>query len=118
MRKFFLIIGSLLILISIAIFMLWQNYISSPEYNYFTAKLDIKNGNTRFINIGGSIDPSTEKEIQVIASKYGFQNVYLKKATSKEMKGIKNYNETIGIYLNVRNGAGWRYNYQKEIDSI
>ncbi len=56
--------------------------------------------------------------MQVIAAKYGFKNVYLKKINPGEMKGIRQYNETIAMYLNLRNGADWKYNYQKEIDSL
>ncbi len=117
-KKIFFILGSILIVIFITIFVLWQNYASSPEYNYVTAKLDIKDGNSCVVNVVDSIIRFKEKEIQVIASKYGFKNVYLQKVTSKEMKGIENYNEIIEMFLNLRNGYDWRYNYQKEIDSL
>ncbi|MEP7236476.1 MAG: hypothetical protein ABI685_01370 [Ferruginibacter sp.] len=117
-KKILIISGSILILIFTAIFIVWQNYASSPEYNYVTAKLDIKNGNSRILNLVDSIIPVKEKEIQTIASKYGFKNVYLGKVTSNELNGIKNYNETIEMYLNLRNGSDWRFKYQKEIDSL
>jgi len=117
-KKIFFIPGSILIVIFAAIFIVWRNYASSPEYNYVTAKLDIKNGNSRVVNVEDSIIPFKEKLIQTIASKYGFKNVYLQKVTSNEMNGIKNYNEVIEMYLNLRNGSDWRYNYQKEIDSL
>ncbi|MEO7308550.1 MAG: hypothetical protein ABIR78_05080, partial [Ferruginibacter sp.] len=120
MRKkiFFFVVGPILILICIVIIMLWQSYASSPEYNYVTAKLDIKNGNSRIVNVVDSIIPPKEGGIQAIASKYGFKNVYLKKISPGEMNGINQYNETIEIYLNFRNGPNWKYNYQKEIDSL
>jgi uncharacterized protein YxeA len=117
-KKIFIIIGSILILIFTAIFIVWRNYATSPEYNYVTAKIDIRNDNIRVVNLVDSIIPYKEKEIQTIASKYGFKNVYPGKVTSNEMKGIKNYNEIIEMYLNVRNGSDWRHNYQKEIDSL
>lgn len=90
-----------------------------PDFNYFTAKLDIKNGNARLINIGYRLHSSKDKEIDMIASKYGFKNDFIGYDTTKEkMKGIKNYNEAIETYLTLRNGPNWRIGYQKEIDSV
>ncbi|MEO6542301.1 MAG: hypothetical protein ABIN74_14960 [Ferruginibacter sp.] len=117
-KKVFFIITPILILFCIVIIITWQSYAASPEYNYVTAKLDIKNGNSRVVNVVDSINPTKEKEIQTIASKYGFKNVYLEKISSNERKGIKQYNETIEIYLNFRNGPNWKYDYQQEIDSL
>ncbi|MEO6254307.1 MAG: hypothetical protein ABIO79_13420 [Ferruginibacter sp.] len=117
-KKIFFILGPILILICIVIIIVWQSYASSPEYNYVTAKLDIKNNNSRIVNVIDSIVPLKEKEIQAIASKYRFKNVYLQKITPGEMNGIKQYNETIEMYLNFRNGPHWKYSYQKEIDSL
>ncbi len=117
-KKIFFILGSILIVIFIAVIVLWQSYASSPQYNYVTAKLDIKNDNSRIVNVTDSINALIEKKIQVIASKYGFTNVYLQKISSGEMKGIRQYNETIEMYLNFRNGPHWKYNYQKELDSL
>ena len=118
MRNKFLIIGLILAAVITILLIVKKNYSLSPEYNYITAKLDIKNSNCRFVNVMDSIIPLKEKEIKKVSSKYGFKNVYLKKATQNEMKGIRNYNETIEIYLNFRNGSDWRDNYQKEIDSL
>lgn len=118
MRKKILIIGLILAAVVAILLFVRNNYNLSPEYNYFTAKLDIKNGNCRIVNVGGHIISSNEQEAKVVASKYGFRNIYVEKATSSELKGITNYNEAIEIYLALRNGSNWREKYQKEIDSI
>lgn len=118
MRKQFLIIGLILTASITIILIVRKNYNLSPEYNYVTAKLDIKNGNCRIINVGEHIISSKERETEAVASKYSFRNVHLKKVTSNELKGINNYNETIEIYLAFRNGINWKAHYQNEIDSI
>lgn len=120
MRRKILFTGLALFLILVIsiLLMVWQNYNQSKEYNFVTAKLDIRDGNCRLVTIGSHKQSSKEKAIDSIATRYGFKNVYLENATTNETKGIKNYNETIEIFLAIRNGPGWRYRYQKEIDSL
>ncbi len=119
MRKVILIITSILIVITFAILVVRQNYKKSPDYNYITAKLDIKNKNARIINIGLRKPSSKDKEIDMVAFKYGFKNIYIGHDTTKQIiSGINNYNEVIEAYLIVRNGINWRKNYQWEVDSL
>lgn len=119
MRKIIILVGSILILVIAVIIIVRQNYKGSPDYNFITAKLDIKNGNIRIINTGYRITSSKDKEIDMVAAKYGFKNIYIGNDTTKQkMSGIKNYNKITETYLTLRNGNNWRNNFQREIDSI
>jgi hypothetical protein len=118
MRKKILIIVLILATIITIFLIVRHNYNLSPEYNYITAKLDIKNGNCRIVHTGEHIISLKDQEIEAVAAKYGFRNVYIEKPTSNELNGINNYNKAIEIYLTLRNGYNWKANYQNEIDSI
>ena len=119
MPKKLVIAGTLLIVLITAIIIMWQNYELSSDYNYFTAKLDIKNGRVQVVNVGSPVDSSKDKEIEMAAAKYGFKNIYIKLDTTiHKMKGINNYNEVVEAYLVLRNGNNWRATYQKEVDSL
>lgn len=109
----------MLILIIAAISMLWQTYEFSSDYNYATAKLDIKNGNARIIHTGVRKISSKDKEVDMVAARYGFTNIYIEKFTKTQTeKGVKNYNELIEAYLILRNGPDWKTRYKKEVDSL
>ena len=56
MRKKILIAVFVLILAILAIGMLWQKFEFSSDYNYATAKLDIKDGNAATISISFSFE--------------------------------------------------------------
>lgn len=119
MRKKILVIGLILTaIITILLIVVKETYNLSPEFNYISAKLDIRNGNCRIVNVGEHKISLKEKETEALASKYGFKNVYIDKVTSNELKGINNYSEVIEIYLTLRNGPNWKANYQNELDSI
>jgi hypothetical protein len=119
MRKAILIICSILIAIIFALLVVRQNYRDSPDYNYITAKLDIKNKNIRIINIGLRKTCSKDNEIDSIEAEYGFKNIYIGYDTTKKIvSGISNYNEVMETYLKLRNGNNWRENYQRSADSL
>ena len=118
MRKKTIIIALIAAAIIFAIIVVKRNYSLSPEYNYITAKLDIRSGNCRIVNVGTHIASANDSAIQSIALKYMFTNVYIENPTPNVRKGINNYNETIDIYLAIRNGADWKARYQTEVDSI
>ncbi len=119
MKKKLFVAGIMVILIISTIIILWQNYELSSDYNYFTAKLDIKNGKIQIVNVGILIDFSKGKDIEIIAAKYGFSNIYIKPDTSKQtLKGINNYNELVEAYLKVRNGIHWKAQYQQEVNLL
>ena len=107
-----------ILIISIA-YIVWQAYDLSADYNYATAKLDIKNGTVKVIHIGSHKVSSKEKEIEWAAARYGFKNTYIEKFTPQQTeKGIRNYNDLVADYLILRNGADWKINYQWEVDSL
>jgi hypothetical protein len=119
MRKRLLIIGLIFILIISIISILWHVYDLSSDYNYATAKIDIKNGNVKIINIGIPKISSKDKEIEMISTRYGFKNIYIEKYTPQQTeKGINNYNELIETYLTLRNGSNWKTSYKSEVDSL
>jgi hypothetical protein len=106
-------------LIIAMISMLWRGYDLSSDYNYATAKIDIKNGNAKIIHMGIPKISSKDKEIEMVAARYGFKNIYIEKHTPQQTrKGINNYNELIGSYLVLRNGSDWETSYKREVDSL
>jgi len=118
MRKKYLIFILIIAAIVTALIIVKRNYALSPEYNYITAKLDIRNNNCKIVSVGEHAFSANDSVIQVIASRYRFTNVYIEKPTSNERKGINNYNEIIEIFLDVRNGPNWKARYQNEVDSV
>lgn len=107
-----------ILLISI-IAILWRVYDLSSDYNYAVAKIDIKNGNVKIITIGIPKKTSKDKEIEMIATRYGFTNIYIEKYTPQQtQRGIDNYNELAEAYLTLRNGSNWKSSYKREVDSL
>lgn len=116
MRKATWLLISILIIAVFVLFVIRQNYKDSPDYNYITAKLDIKNGNIKIISLGFQKDSLKYNEA---AKKYGFKNIFIENDPTEQIKsGINNYNEVMEGYLKVRNGLNWRNSYQNEIDSL
>lgn len=119
MRKKIVIVVVILILLIAAISILWQAYDLSSDYNYATAKLDIKNGDVKMIHVGVQKTSSKDKEIEMVAARYGFRNIYIEKFTPKQTEeGIKDYNKLIDAYLSLRNGFDWKEKYKRETDSL
>jgi len=119
MRKAALIIGSVLIAAIIALLVIRQSYKDSPDYNYVTAKLDVYNKDAKIIHVGHRIPSPKDNEIDMVAAKYGFKNIYVGYDTTREiMSGINNYNQVMEAYLKLRNGIDWREAYLKEVDSL
>lgn len=87
------------------------------EYNYFTAKRDLKKGNVQLLGAGLVIYNEhdtilNEKARAAIEKKYGFR--------SRELgcfyyEGIGFYNHVMEDYLIERNGPNWRSRFNKEI---
>lgn len=119
MGKKLLIIGIIFILLISIIAILWRVYDLSSDYNYAVAKIDIKNGNVKIISIGIPKKTSKDKEIEMIATRYGFTNIYIEKYTPQQtQRGIDNYNELAEAYLTLRNGSNWKSSYKREVDSL
>jgi hypothetical protein len=119
MRKRLIIIGIIVISLVAIVYTVWQVYDLSSDYNYATAKIDIKNGQVKIINIGKPKVSSRGKEIEMVASRYGFKNIYIEKYTPQQAeKGVKNYNELMEAYLVLPNGTNWKARYKKEVDAL
>jgi len=119
MRKLLLIFGSFLIVAAGVFLLVSKAYKDSPDYNYISAKLDVKNGNIRIVHIGFRQPSLKDKEIDAVTEKYGFKNIYIgSDTTAGILSGIDNYNDVMEAYLKVKNGLNWRKSYQAEIDSI
>lgn len=119
MPRVIIIICSILAVVIFALLVVRQNYKNSPDYNYITAKLDIRNKNARIVNVGLRKPSSKDNEIDTIEAEYGFKNIYIGYDTAKQIiSGINNYNEVIEAYLKLRNGIDWRENYQLKVDSV
>jgi len=87
------------------------------EYNYFTAKRDVKKGNVQVLSAGLIIyfehDTILNEKIRaVIEKKYGFKS---KEVGCIYYEGIGFYNHVMEDYLVERNGPNWRSRFNKEI---
>ncbi len=119
MSRITIIICSILAAVIFALLVVRQNYKNSPDYNYITAKLDIRNKNVRIINVGLRKPSSKDKEIDSVEAEFGFKNIYIGYDTTKQIvSGINNYNQVTEAYLKLRNGSDWRENYQRKVDSL
>lgn len=119
MHKGTIIIFLILAAVIFALLVVRQNYKNSPDYNYITAKLDIRNNNVRIINVGWRKLSSKNNEIDSVEAVYGFKNIYIGyDTTNKIISGLNNYNNVIEAYLKLRNGINWREIYQRKIDSL
>jgi hypothetical protein len=119
MKKKIIIAASILLLVIIAVSILWSVFDLSSDYNYATAKIDIRNGEVKLIHVGAHKNSSKDNEIELVASRFGFQNIYIEQFTKEQTeKGIKDYNKLIDTYLSLRNGFNWKDNYQREVDSL
>ena len=109
------IIKILLILTSLSIIFWYYGFFSS--YNYFKAKIDIKNNSPKKVLVGEQIVYPID--LNKISKKYGFENIAFGcTVTLPELNGIKSYNNTVNEYLDEINEVNWRKKYQKEVDSI
>lgn len=91
------------------------------EYNYFTAKRDIKNGKVQILETGLILpEPNVDWEKKQDAEKraenqFGYKSVYLGCTVTH---GIDIYNSVMEDYLEKVNGKNWRTKKRKIIDSI
>ena len=118
-RKIFILIGLFFILVISIIAIVRQVDDFSSEYNYAAAKIDISRGDIKIVNIGIPKISSKDKEIEMVATRYGFKNIYIEKYSKKQTeKGINNYNQLMEAYLKIKNGYNWKTSYKKEVDSL
>jgi hypothetical protein len=119
MRNGILLISLILAGLIFALLIARQNFKNSPDYNFITAKLDIKDNKMQIINIGLRKPCTKDSEIDMVAARYGFRNIYVENKTRKQiLRGINDYNSLMESYLTLRNGMNWRKYYQWEVDSL
>lgn len=91
------------------------------EYNYFSAKRDIKNGKIQILETGLILpEPNTDWNKEQEAEKkteeqFGYKSVYLGCTVTH---GIGIYNAVMEDYLNKINGKNWRLKQRQMFDSI
>lgn len=98
-----------------------SHYGLNEEYNYFTAKRDIKNGKVQILETGlilpePSVDWDKKQEAEKKAeNQFGYQSVYLGCTVTH---GIDIYNSVVEDYLEKVNGKNWRTKKRMIVDSI
>lgn len=91
------------------------------EYNYFSAKRDIKNGKVQILETGLILPtPNVDLDKQQAAEKitenhFGYKTVYLGCIVTN---GIGIYNSVMEDYLEKINGKNWRIKKQQMLDSL
>lgn len=91
------------------------------EYNYFTAKRDVKTGKIQLLETGlilpyPGVDWARQQAAQKLAEKhFGYESVYLGCTVTN---GIAIYNKVMEEYLGNVNGRNWRAKERQMRDSI
>jgi hypothetical protein len=95
-----------------------NHYGLNQEYNYFTAKRDIKNGKVQILSGGLALSVPTDREKEIekeLEKQYGYKSVYLGCIVTHGM-GI--YNTVMDHYLEKRNGKNWQLKERLLHDSL
>lgn len=93
----------------------------NEDYNYFTAKRDIKNGKVQILETGlilptPNVDWNKQQEVEKItANHFGYKSVYLGCTMTH---GIDIYNIVMEDYLDKVNGKNWRVKSRQMFDSL
>jgi len=93
----------------------------NEDYNYFSAKQDIKKGKIQIFETGlplpePNIDWAKKQDVVISMGKYfGYTPVYL---GCEATHGIEIYNNLMEDYLENVNGKNWRVKERDKIDSI
>lgn len=93
----------------------------SEEYNYFTAKRDIKNGKVQLLETGlilpaPNVDwDKQQKAEKIIANQFGYKSVYIGCIVRH---GVDIYNDIVEDYLDKVNGNNWRVKSKQMFDSL
>jgi len=87
------------------------------QYNFWTAKQDIKKGKFQIAELGEI--PLNSRQKQKLANSYGFNFYYFGCAVTKDiLNGTKYYNQTMVEHLEKKYGHGWWTKFQNQLDSI
>ena len=87
------------------------------EYNYFTAKRDIKTGKIQILTAGHSIEPQLAEEMKAedsLRKAFGYTIINI----GIWSLGAEKYNNAIEVYLEEKNGQGWKDILNRKIDSV
>lgn len=111
------ILTTILLLILTILFGLWYYLGFFSQYNYFTAKNDIEEGQLRHLYIG---EPALNTDAEnAITNKYGFEYFSVGCIYSKQLdNSIQAYNKAIDKQLDKSNQAGWRERLRYQMDSL
>ena len=119
MRKKILLTSLFLIVATSLTILCWWNFGLFSDYNYFTAKRDIKNGNIKLVSYGLPMPSSKDSEIKMVMNKYGFKDSNIGCiVTKQEINALETYNNIVEQYLNEKNVKNWSTTYEKEVDSL
>lgn len=98
-----------------------SHYGLDEEYNYFSAKRDIKNGKVLILETGLTLPtPNINWDKQqaaeeITANRFGYKTVYLGCIVTN---GIGIYNSVVEDYLDKVNGKNWRVKSKQMFDSL
>ncbi len=103
-----------ILLASLVIFSYYQFGLFT-DTNYFTALSDISKGKVEILTYG--FVEHTDKEVNPIAKKYGFQFKTLAGCvvTQQLINQVGSYNYAVEQHLNKRNGADWMEAFDEEV---
>ncbi|CAN5197786.1 hypothetical protein BH11BAC5_BH11BAC5_05670 [soil metagenome] len=91
------------------------------EYNYFSAKQDIKNGKIQILETGltlpePNVDWNKKQDVKKkLENQFGYKSVYIGCIITH---GISIYNKVMEDYLESVNGKNWRTKQRQILDSI
>ena len=98
-----------------------NDYGLNEEYNYFSAKGDIKNGKIQLLETGlilpePNIDWDKKQDVEKrLQKQFGYKSIYLGCIVTH---GIGIYNSVMEDYLEKVNGKNWRSKQQRMSDSL
>ena len=122
-RRIVLTIPIAFIIFSCAdIIMTATNYYGlNEEYNYFSAKRDIKNGKIQILETGlilpePNVDWDKKQEVEKrLERQFGYKSIYLGCTLTH---GIGIYNSVMEDYLENVNGKNWRTKHRQMLDTL
>lgn len=89
----------------------------TENYNYFSAKEDLKKGNVQILTAGQFVEIESEqttKAKDLFRYQFGFKLINV----GIYSNGLKRYNEVMKDYLSKKNGKDWEERLRLKIDSV
>ena len=91
-----------------------HEYGLTDEYNYFSAKRDLRNGKVQIVG-KGLLAPESKEE-QAIRKQFGYEVVWGGCVIMNN--GYEKYNAVMTDYLDKVNGNDWQIKQQRQLDSL